>query len=487
MICPRSFEIVIILIFSASTNARQPRGGRGEGAPPVAGGGAGGGNGNGNGGGDDTVRRQSHNIAEKKRRDKINLKINELKQLVPLDETKKSSNKSAILSRTVEFIKRMEAHYQALWDHNQLLVAENRNFKQIRHSLQQAQLLPGSEEEAKQLGMYTNIPPPQVPSGQPKQERNLQDQNRLVAQQFYGAFPPHQNMTLGGYFQIPPTMQSGGQTPPPTSSPSMGVQPPVTFYPPLSSPMLLSSGVPNTFPLHAPVILHAQAPESMMSNMSVMSSAMVPPVQILKRNTPTGIQVPSAIPIPVSLNSTTSPNSGNTTPVQQGQPLSISPSQNSTQTTTAAQMVHSSVLPLSVHAPMLVIPEPPLTSAAIAVEGPTPSEGPTTSSESTSTGLGPTGSALESIPATPLTTPSPGESGSGNGNRSGEGGTSQPVLSFMSNSIITPSAPVPLSLSTASSSSWSAPTIIAVQSIDGITTSVKPHKMDTEGGETKST
>jgi len=118
-------------------------------------------------------------MAEKKRRDKINLKINELKHLLPSDDTKKSSNKSVILTRTVEFIRQLESHYLSLWEQNQQLLAENRHFKQIKLNLQKAQLLP-IEEEFKGLSIPVTSNP-SVLLSLPKMERSSMTNSGILS------------------------------------------------------------------------------------------------------------------------------------------------------------------------------------------------------------------------------------------------------------------------------------------------------------------
>lgn len=86
---------------------------------------------------DDTnkVRRQSHNVAEKRRRDKINEKIRELKQLLPksdTDVTKSSINKSYTLEQAIEYIRKLEQQNSSLWEQQQLLQEENRYLKLLR-------------------------------------------------------------------------------------------------------------------------------------------------------------------------------------------------------------------------------------------------------------------------------------------------------------------------------------------------------------------
>lgn len=58
-------------------------------------------------------RRDSHNTAEKRRRDKINEKIEELSQLISNNPNK--MNKAAVLGSTVEHINALESRYQVCY------------------------------------------------------------------------------------------------------------------------------------------------------------------------------------------------------------------------------------------------------------------------------------------------------------------------------------------------------------------------------------
>jgi hypothetical protein len=80
----------------------------------------------------------SHNTAEKRRRDKINESIEELRQMVPSteEEARKATNKAAILKRSVEYLKDLEMMYQRLLQEHHALCAENENLKQLRGSVQ---------------------------------------------------------------------------------------------------------------------------------------------------------------------------------------------------------------------------------------------------------------------------------------------------------------------------------------------------------------
>jgi len=73
-------------------------------------------------------RRDSHNVAEKRRRDKINEKIDELALLINTNQGK--MNKASILQATVDHIGTLEAHYQDLLERNRLLKMENAQLKQ---------------------------------------------------------------------------------------------------------------------------------------------------------------------------------------------------------------------------------------------------------------------------------------------------------------------------------------------------------------------
>jgi regulator of replication initiation timing len=79
------------------------------------------------------TRRDSHNIAEKRRRDKINEKIEELSMLISNNPSK--SNKASILGNTVEHIQALDARYQELLERNRLLKMENVQLKQAHAKL----------------------------------------------------------------------------------------------------------------------------------------------------------------------------------------------------------------------------------------------------------------------------------------------------------------------------------------------------------------
>jgi regulator of replication initiation timing len=79
------------------------------------------------------TRRDSHNVAEKRRRDKINEKIEELSMLISNNPSK--SNKASILGNTVEHIQALDARYQELLERNRLLKMENVQLKQAHAKL----------------------------------------------------------------------------------------------------------------------------------------------------------------------------------------------------------------------------------------------------------------------------------------------------------------------------------------------------------------
>jgi regulator of replication initiation timing len=79
------------------------------------------------------TRRDSHNIAEKRRRDKINEKIEELSMLISNSPSK--ANKASILGNTVEHIQALDARYQELLERNRLLKMENVQLKQAHAKL----------------------------------------------------------------------------------------------------------------------------------------------------------------------------------------------------------------------------------------------------------------------------------------------------------------------------------------------------------------
>lgn len=83
-------------------------------------------------------RRLSHNTAEKRRRDKINESLEELRQIVPSsdDDARKSVNKAAILKRSVDYLRDLELMYQRLLQEHHALCQENENLKQLRASVQ---------------------------------------------------------------------------------------------------------------------------------------------------------------------------------------------------------------------------------------------------------------------------------------------------------------------------------------------------------------
>lgn len=121
---------------------------------------------------DDTtkVRRQSHNVAEKRRRDKINDKIKELKQLLPKSDTdmSKALNKTYTVEQAIEYIRKLDAQNNSLWEQQQLLQEENRYLKLLRATYNLDDGLDKSKElEAQLLGngmpLKTSFSAMQVP------------------------------------------------------------------------------------------------------------------------------------------------------------------------------------------------------------------------------------------------------------------------------------------------------------------------------------
>lgn len=70
------------------------------------------------------AKRQSHNVAEKRRRDKINIKLAELRSLLP--NAKASQSKATTLHAAVELLDSLEHEHTRLWELNQSLTTENR-------------------------------------------------------------------------------------------------------------------------------------------------------------------------------------------------------------------------------------------------------------------------------------------------------------------------------------------------------------------------
>jgi len=82
-------------------------------------------------------RKEMHNATEKRRREKINTKINELRDLIPQCKNY-GANKAAVLNHTVEYIKQINSNYaqlmstnRQLQDTNAQLVAELREMHRI--------------------------------------------------------------------------------------------------------------------------------------------------------------------------------------------------------------------------------------------------------------------------------------------------------------------------------------------------------------------
>jgi len=70
------------------------------------------------------VRKEMHNATEKRRREKINTKINELRDLIPQCKIY-GANKAAVLNHTVEYIKQINSNYTQLMATNRQLQDTN--------------------------------------------------------------------------------------------------------------------------------------------------------------------------------------------------------------------------------------------------------------------------------------------------------------------------------------------------------------------------
>eukprot|EP01097_Dermamoeba_algensis_P000259 TRINITY_DN1095_c0_g1_i1.p1 TRINITY_DN1095_c0_g1~~TRINITY_DN1095_c0_g1_i1.p1 ORF type:complete len:192 (+),score=50.75 TRINITY_DN1095_c0_g1_i1:177-752(+) len=89
---------------------------------------------------DESLRKELHNATEKRRREKINTKLEELKQLIPHCKNT-TAQKAAILSQAIEYIKTLVTSYneqvelnKKLQDTNNLLHSE---LKELHQSLWQ--------------------------------------------------------------------------------------------------------------------------------------------------------------------------------------------------------------------------------------------------------------------------------------------------------------------------------------------------------------
>lgn len=83
-------------------------------------------------------KRSSHNTAEKRRRDKINESMEELRRLVPAspeDDGRKATNKAAILKRAADHLRELELLYERLFQEHHTLVAENDHLKHLQASV----------------------------------------------------------------------------------------------------------------------------------------------------------------------------------------------------------------------------------------------------------------------------------------------------------------------------------------------------------------
>jgi len=89
---------------------------------------------------DETIRKELHNATEKRRREKINTKLDELKQLIPHCKNT-TAQKAAILSQAIEYIKTLVTSYneqvelnKKLQDTNNVLHSE---LKELHQSMWQ--------------------------------------------------------------------------------------------------------------------------------------------------------------------------------------------------------------------------------------------------------------------------------------------------------------------------------------------------------------
>lgn len=83
------------------------------------------------------IRKISHNIAEKKRRDKINIKLAELRSFLPrCDEiVGRANNKAAILQQTLEYIHELQRFNMQLREEQYILLLQNQKLKLLKQSL----------------------------------------------------------------------------------------------------------------------------------------------------------------------------------------------------------------------------------------------------------------------------------------------------------------------------------------------------------------
>eukprot|EP01124_Arcella_intermedia_P024390 TRINITY_DN4093_c0_g1_i2.p1 TRINITY_DN4093_c0_g1~~TRINITY_DN4093_c0_g1_i2.p1 ORF type:complete len:338 (-),score=75.38 TRINITY_DN4093_c0_g1_i2:94-1107(-) len=136
----------------------------------------------------------------------------------------------------------MESHCSSLWDTHQQLLAENRNLKQLRQSLQ-SQILPNGEDDGKgAMGMpFMNIPETSSPSLKldstvsdslnrvPNPQDPPTSPNSMHINPFFGI---PQNLPLGGYYPISPN--------PPSTTPAHPSISSLAFYPTMNGPLIMN-------------------------------------------------------------------------------------------------------------------------------------------------------------------------------------------------------------------------------------------------------
>jgi len=184
------------------------------------------------------TRRDSHNTAEKRRRDKINEKIDELSVLISNNPNK--SNKAAILGSAVEHISALDSRYQELLERNRLLKIENTQLKQAHakfvNSIQfpdgsglgQDNSQPVDHEMYLQFHQMQHNSEPQMSDVQQLHEAHGQDGTHGQTQEgqdgTHGSFNyphsgfPHPNYPHGGFptfGAFPPPNFPHGAFPPP--------------------------------------------------------------------------------------------------------------------------------------------------------------------------------------------------------------------------------------------------------------------------------
>eukprot|EP01125_Pyxidicula_operculata_P022594 TRINITY_DN937_c0_g1_i3.p1 TRINITY_DN937_c0_g1~~TRINITY_DN937_c0_g1_i3.p1 ORF type:complete len:212 (-),score=51.30 TRINITY_DN937_c0_g1_i3:81-716(-) len=110
---------------------------------------------------DDAARKNNHRAAEKKRRDKINEKIKELREMLdsqPAD-SKSKSNTSAVLQRTVDYIVATSSRHEQLWQKNRELLQKNANLRQLRQNLRQGMDPQALQKDVNQNFFYSPVKP----------------------------------------------------------------------------------------------------------------------------------------------------------------------------------------------------------------------------------------------------------------------------------------------------------------------------------------